>query len=101
VETLKTLALAVAAIVILELCCAVILYCMNMSMPTWMRLSLVRVPLSRFKWYRKWYGGRWEYWFIEMCMSAMWLEMKRTHCWPEFGPCSGRGTPTIEDYYDD
>lgn len=99
-DTLKTLALVVGFIIVMEIGIAAVLYFMNMSMPVWMRLSLVRVHLSRFQWYRKWYGGRWEYWFVEMCMSAMWLNMRRTYCWPEHGPCSGRGTPIIEDYPD-
>jgi hypothetical protein len=96
--TLKTLALVVGFIVGLEILIAAVLYCTGREMPMWMRLSSVRVSLSRFKWYRRWYGGRWEYWFIEMCLSSMWLNMSRDYCWPEHGPCSGRGTPVIEDY---
>jgi len=50
--------------------------------------------------YRRWYGGRWEKHWIEICHSSMWLDMKRQNVWPDFRqPCSF-GTPLIEDYPD-
>lgn len=98
---LKNIAFVVGFIVCIELGFAAVLYFMNMSMPGWMRWSTFRFSLSRFQWYRKWYGGRWERWYIEMCHSVMWLNMRRDRCYPEFVPCSGRCTPTIEDYPDE
>lgn len=54
--------------------------------------------LGRFQWYRRWHGGRWEYHWIEVCCSYMWLEMRSDRCWPAYRqPCS-RGTPLIEDW---
>lgn len=54
--------------------------------------------LCQFRWYRRWYGGRWEYHYIEICHSDMWLDMTPPRCWPVWRqPCSF-GTPTVEDY---
>ena len=54
--------------------------------------------LSDYQWYRKWYGGRWEYHDITICHAQMWLEMRQDKCWPEYiQPCS-LGVPIIEDY---
>lgn len=57
-----------------------------------------RYIFSRYQWYRRWFGGRWEYHWITVTSSAMWLEMEPGKCWPEYRqPCS-MGTPIIEDY---
>lgn len=62
------------------------------------RSVTVRIWLDRFQWYRKWYGGRWEYHWIDICYSAMWLPMTRPNVWPDYRqPCS-HGTPIIEDW---
>lgn len=56
--------------------------------------------LCRYKWYRKWYGGRWEYHWIDICYSSMWLEMRNDpkYQWPAYRqPCSF-GTPIVEDW---
>ena len=54
--------------------------------------------LCNYQWYRRWFGGRWEYHWIDICCKAMWLDMHRDRCWPEWRqPCS-HGTPIIEDY---
>lgn len=56
------------------------------------------VMFSENKWYRRWYGGRWERHWIEVCLSIMWLDMHPNRKWPEYRqPCSF-GTPDIEDY---
>ena len=53
---------------------------------------------SRYQWYRRWYGGRWEYHWIDICCSAMWLEMTPPRIWPAYRqPCSV-GTPIVEDW---
>jgi hypothetical protein len=60
----------------------------------------VKCWLSRFRWYRKWYGGRWEYHWIDICHGALWLDMTRPRVWPlHRQPCSV-GAPLIEDYPD-
>lgn len=54
--------------------------------------------LSRYQCYRRWYGGRWEYHWIDICGGAMWLEMTPPKIWPKYRqPCSV-GAPIIEDY---
>ena len=55
---------------------------------------------AKYQWYRKWYGGRWEYHFIHVCGASMWLDMTRPRVWPKWvQPCS-HGTPIIEDWPD-
>lgn len=62
------------------------------------RAFIFQCNLSRFRWYRRWYGGRWERHFIDVCMSFIWLPMKRPKVWPEYRQACSVGTPTIEDY---
>jgi hypothetical protein len=66
---------------------------------TFFMLSWFRYFLGqRFQWYRRWYGGRWEYHYIDLCKSSMWLDMRPDRKWPDYRqPCSV-GTPVIEDY---
>lgn len=53
---------------------------------------------QRFRWYRRWYGGRWELWWIDICCSFIWLDIHPDRKWPEYRkPCS-IGRPFIEDY---
>ena len=48
--------------------------------------------------YRRWYGGRWEYHWVDVCASSMWLDMAPGRCWPDYRqPCTF-GTPIVEDY---
>lgn len=62
------------------------------------RLFFFQCRLSRFQWYRRWYGGRWERHFIDACLAFIWLPMTPPRIWPAYRqPCS-IGTPTIEDY---
>lgn len=55
---------------------------------------------QRFRWYRRWYGGRWERHWIEICGSDIWLDMSPDSAlqWPAGRPPCSRGTPEIEDY---
>lgn len=63
-----------------------------------LRSPTVRYYLKDFKWYRKWYGGRWEYHWIDICRGALWLSMHPDRCWPDYRqPCSV-GAPIVEDY---
>ena len=53
---------------------------------------------QRFRWYRRWFGGRWECHYIDICHNHIWLDMHPDRKWPEWRqPCSF-GTPKIEDY---
>lgn len=62
------------------------------------RMFWFKYHLCRFRWYRRWYGGRWEYHWIDICGCAMWLDMRPDKCWPDYRqPCSF-GTPVIEEY---
>ena len=48
--------------------------------------------------YRRWFGGRWERHWIEICGSFIWLSMHPDRKWPEYRqPCSF-GNPEIEDW---
>ena len=59
--------------------------------------------LCRFRWYRRWYGGRWERHWIDICCEDIWLPMsndpaRQWRQWPAYRqPCS-LGEPLIEDY---
>ena len=64
------------------------------------RTLFFQVRLSRFKWYRRWYGGRWERHWIDICRCFIWLPMSSDPArqWPAYSqPCSV-GTPIVEDY---
>ncbi len=53
---------------------------------------------QHFQWYRRWYGGRWERHFIDVCHTHIWLDMRKDRCWPDYRqPCSV-GEPIIEHY---
>ena len=63
-----------------------------------LRSIILRVHLSRFQWYRRLHGGRWERHWIDVCNSYIWLSMHPDRCWPKYRqPCSW-GIPVIEDY---
>ena len=56
--------------------------------------------LSKYRFYRRWYGGRWEKHFIDICGCYIWLDMKRPNVWPEYRqPCSV-WLEELEDYED-
>jgi hypothetical protein len=49
--------------------------------------------LSRFRWYRRRRGGRWEWWFIDTPVGS-WMWFRN-----EVGrPGLGRGLPDVEEY---
>jgi len=55
-------------------------------------------PLRRFQWYRRWYGGRWERHFIDVCRAHLWLPMHPDRKWPKYRqPCSV-GIHIVEDW---
>lgn len=54
--------------------------------------------LSRFKWWRRWRGGRWERWFIDTPVGS-WLWFRNPR-WPAADPRPGlgRGLPDVETW---
>lgn len=64
-----------------------------------LRMKFLKYQLSRFEWYRKWYGGRWENHYIDICHSDIWFDIDDpSKMWPKYKkPCS-KGTPKIEDW---
>lgn len=54
--------------------------------------------LEQFKWYRRWRGGRWECWYVDVCKSMIWHKIKKgEQGYPNRPPCCF-GTPIIEEY---
>jgi len=39
-------------------------------MPEW--LKNLEYHFSNYKWYRKWYGGCWELWWVDVVHSKIW-----------------------------
>lgn len=69
---------------------------MNIFRASWFRFHLGQ----RFQWYRRWFGGRWELHWIDICGAYIWLPMSSDpqRQWPAYRqPCSV-GAPIIEDY---
>jgi len=63
----------------------------------WLRIEF---GLSRWRWFRAFYGGRWERHYIDICRASIWLPMSPDPArhWPAYRqPCSV-GEPQIEDY---
>lgn len=89
--------LSAAVILVAYLVYLRVAYSSGLAVPKWITWAF-GYPLSRFQWYRKWYGGRWEYWYIELCYSFVWIRRDPGHYYPTHYPCSGRGTPIIEDW---
>ena len=65
----------------------------NEHPPWWLQL-----PFSGFRWFRKWWGGRWELWYVDhpVCSDIWhWREQQPRSDRPN-GLCRGR--PVVEDY---
>jgi hypothetical protein len=59
----------------------------------------LRAFLSSFRWYRIWYGGRWEYWRVEDgLVSFVWFAVSNGECWPTHRPLASSGTPVVENW---
>lgn len=58
----------------------------------------IRYYLKHFQWYRRWHGGRWEYWWIEICASYMWLTMRADLPDDYREPCSAGPRLAREDW---
>lgn len=54
--------------------------------------------LSKFKWYRRWYGGRWELWNIGICHANIWLRINASEPDDRYQPCSVGPRISREDY---
>lgn len=56
--------------------------------------------LHRFRFYRRWWGGHWELWWVECGVYSMiWHDVERCSFETKERPFAClRGTPTCEDY---
>jgi hypothetical protein len=50
------------------------------------------------RWYRRWQGGHWEQWYIEVCWSDLWLDFQECTRVTGERPGTGRGTPICEHH---
>ena len=98
-------ALKIAAIVVTTLFITynvgylVYLYKHGYAMPAWLRRDWFMFKLCMHRWYRKWYGGRWEEWFVGDFFTPMWFHVKPYKHWPKHTPALGvHGSPTVEVY---
>lgn len=66
-----------------------------------LRIAKSRLALcyfSKYQWYRKFYGGRWELWWIGICASAIWLDMRSDLPDDYRQPCSEGQRMAREDW---
>ena len=62
-------------------------------MPKWLRR--LEWCLNRYRWYRRWHGGRWELWWVDVPVCAdIWHPITRPHWERPTALC--RGTPIVE-----
>jgi hypothetical protein len=56
--------------------------------------------IERFRWYRKWIGGHWEFWYIDFPVTAeIWFHLPECSTATKNRPSSlARGGPICEDY---
>lgn len=57
-----------------------------------------KILFDRFKWYRWWYGGRWECWYVDPCKSMIWHDIKKDEQGYQNRPPCCFGTPISEEY---
>ena len=60
--------------------------------------SWFRHTLDKYRWYRKWHGGHWEYWQIDILPCPVWLHKDPSCCWPKHKQCCGVGEPVVENW---
>jgi hypothetical protein len=57
------------------------------------------VLLRRYRWYRRWHGGRWELWYVDFPIcEPIWHEIEDRQLREGYRPGLCRGTPAIEDW---
>lgn len=56
--------------------------------------------IERFQWYRKWIGGHWELWYIDVPVSsAIWIQVPECSALTGCRPSGlARGTPICENH---
>lgn len=59
---------------------------------------MIRSYLSRFQWFRRFIGGRWELWYIPPCRALLWLEIDPKEPDNRYQPCSTGPRIDREDY---
>jgi hypothetical protein len=40
----------------------------------WFR-ETIAIQFSKYKWARRWYGGKWECWYANVCCTTTWLRV--------------------------
>lgn len=54
--------------------------------------------LPDFRWFRRWHGGRWELWDIDLCMATIWLRINPALPDDHRQPCSWGPRLAREDW---
>lgn len=54
--------------------------------------------LHRFQWFRRFVGGRWEFWHIGICNAYLWLRIPAQEPDDRYQPCSIGPRIAREDY---
>lgn len=73
----------------------VIMYIAGRPMPRFLARPEVLYKLCAFRWYRKWYGGRWEEWIVDDYFQTLWLP---SHTGNRERPPGAHGSPNVETY---
>ena len=54
--------------------------------------------LTRYQWFRRWVGGRWELWCIPVCNALVWLQIADDQPDDRYQPCSSGPRIAREDW---
>ena len=73
----------------------IVLYVRGKPMPVILSSSFLMYKLCSFKWYRKWYGGRWEEWIVDDYFQTLWFPTADGNT---ERPPGAHGTPNVENY---
>jgi hypothetical protein len=60
--------------------------------------KIIKYWFSDFKWARKFIGGYWELWCIEIIYGDIWMYITQKQVYNNWRPGCGRGTPYCEYY---
>lgn len=74
----------------------------NMRSLKGLQSQLDMLGFARYEWFRKWCGGHWEKWYIDVVHSQLWIPVNACiHSGDdtfERRPPLGRGTPICESH---
>lgn len=65
-------------------------------MPKWLRN--LQWMLSNWRWYRRWYGGRWERWWVDCPVCSMCWHTGNLQRYDGRPSPLCRGTPVVEEW---